>query len=182
MSYQEFHDFAGAWQAWLTCASIIIGGGWVYLRFIRQEEKFPHIESAAEIKLIGRQGGIWVAEIVAVLENKGKVPHRVATFTFDFNAIHASDVIQTSPQWRGQVDFSHKIAQGSFLPPDTAFFFIGPGVKARYSWIAKVPGEATMLNLHCTFQYMDRQQASHTMETSISLPSVTPESPQTGQN
>jgi hypothetical protein len=170
VSLAEFNDFASAIQAIVASASLIVGGYWVYARFVRQQERFAHIESDADIVVLGRQGGYWIVEIAALLQNKGKVQLEVKDLGFDLNAITDVDDIETDPRWGGQVHFPHNIAKGTFLPEKYSHFFIGPGISARYSWIASVPEAATFLSLHCFFLYADGRAAGHSMEKNVRLP------------
>jgi hypothetical protein len=78
------------------------------------------------------QGDFWIVEFAGVLENKGKVRHKIAKFDFDVNALFFDDPVETRDEWGGQVHFPHKIIEGSFLPKHFKYFFIDPGVKARY--------------------------------------------------
>lgn len=170
MTYEEFMNFAAALQSFATILSFIIGGIWVYTRYIRQRENTPNIESSAELNLIGEQAGWWIVELIATIENKGKVQHKMKEFRFDLNALCSDDQIDTSEKWGGQVNFPHLVAEGSLLPTQSDFFFIDPGIKAKYSYVARVPRDATFLIFHCWFKYYDDPNLSHTAEKSISVP------------
>ncbi|MFM9864153.1 MAG: hypothetical protein ACKVRO_11150 [Micropepsaceae bacterium] len=165
----DINDLASAAQAIVTTISILVGGTWIYGRFVREQEGLAHIESAADIVVLGKQAGYWIVEIAAILENKGKVQIWIENLGFDLNAIYATDPVDTSDLWGGQVNFPNSIAKGKFRPDRFRSFFIGPGVTARYSWVARVPESATYVGLHCTFDYRDREGASHSMEKNIRL-------------
>lgn len=169
MTFKEFSEFAGGIQSLASVIAIFIGGVWVYFKFIRQQENFSHVQSAAEIVPISKQGDSWIVELIAVLENKGKVTHQFEQFEFDLNGLSKEDAVRSAEQWGGQVDFCRNIAKGSFFPQRMQKFFIGPGVTARYSWIARVPVEMSVINLHCTFAYADRPSSRHTMEATVVL-------------
>ena len=171
-SPENLHHYADILQALITAASLIAAGSWAYFRFVLQAERYAHIQTAADLVVIARQGNSWIVEVAAVLENKGRVEHSMSNVEFDLNALHYGDPIETNEKWGGQVDFPRNIARGSFLPKGWRSFFIGPGLTARYSWIAKVPIEASVINVHCTFTYDDRVQSRHTMETTLSLAAV----------
>ncbi len=169
MTYQEFKDFASALQSFATIISFIIGGVWVYRRYIRQQENYPNIEFSADINFIGEQADWIIIELIGLIENKGKVQHKMKEFKFDLNAIFSGEQVDVKDEWGGQVHFPHLVAEGSFLPKTWDFFFIDPGIKGKYSYVARVPKQATFLILHCRFQYFDKRKFSHTAEKSISV-------------
>ena len=65
---------------------------------------------------------------------------------------------------------SHPYREGSFLPEQYKFFFIDPGVKAKYSYIARIPVTARFAILHCWFNYGDKRKLSHTAERTVVVP------------
>ena len=114
--YEELKNLAAAIQSIATAVSLVVGGFWVYRKYVRQLENLPHIESDAAINFIGEQNGFWIVEFEGIIENKGNVRHMIRKFDFDVNALFADDPIETSEEWGGQVHFPHKIIDGSFLP------------------------------------------------------------------
>jgi hypothetical protein len=167
---EDFNDLTGGLQSLVTAGALIIGAIWAYWKFVLQGERHAHIETSAEIEFVDFQDNSWIVELRAVLTNKGKVEHRLAQFGFDLAALFRDDPVETSTNWGGQVDFPHEIARGSFLPSSFKFFVVGPGVTARYSFVAKVPREANSLMLHCRFSYMDRATFGHSMERTAKVP------------
>jgi hypothetical protein len=170
MTIENWKDVGAAVQSFATVASLIIGGFWVYRRFSRQEESYPKIEFTADLNFVGRQAGWWIVEVIAVVENKGKVPHHMREFKFDLNALYSEDPVELSKKWGNQVDFIRPVAEGSFLPEKYENFFIDPGVRAKYSYVTRVPAEARFLILHCWFRYSDRKKAGHAAEKSVRVP------------
>ena len=94
----------------------------------------------------------------------------MSDFTFVLDAIYQTDQLVTSENWRGQVDFPHAIARGSFLPDTMKFFFIDPGVAAKYSYLTKLSRDTTFAILHCNFTYIDKRNYRHTAERTIKIP------------
>lgn len=170
--FSQFQSLAAGIASLATVIGLVVGAWWAYWKFIIQGEKLAHIESSAEIEFIGFQDDSWVAELRAVLTNKGKVEHRIAKFSFDLSALAKADKVTTSAKWGGQVDFPNPIAQGSFLPSTFRFFVVGPGVTARYSFLTRIPKKMSMVMLHCRFEYMDRPGFGHSMETTMAVPPV----------
>ena len=140
------------------------------IKILKTQENYPNLQFVADINLIGIQDGEWLIELVAIVENKGKVQHKMSDFTFVLDAIYRTDKLIASENWRGQVDFSHAIARGSFLPETMKFFFIDPGVAAKYSYITKLPQETTFAILHCNFTYIDKRNYRHTAERTVKVP------------
>jgi hypothetical protein len=169
MTTEDLKNIAAAAQSIGTIISFIVGAFWVYRKYIRQQENYPNIEFSADINCIGVQEDWWIVELIALIENKGKVQHKMEEFEFDLNALYANDPIEAEEKWGGQVDFPHEIARGSFLPAAFKFFFVDPGVKAKYSYIARVPKDVHFLILHCRFEYADRRKYGHTAEKTIEL-------------
>jgi len=170
MTFDEvLKNYASSFQSIITACSLIVGGCWVYFKYLRRQENYPNIEFTADINLIGKQGEWWIIELIAIIENKGKVQHKMNNFRFDLNAIFTEDQVEVSNEWDGQVDFPQQIAEGSFLPKRYQFFFIDPGVKAKYSYIVRAPVKATFLILHSWFSYADNRGYNHTAERTVSL-------------
>ena len=151
-------------QSVITALGVAVAGAWAYRRYVVQGEGHAHIETAAEIMFIGEQDGQWIAELRAVLTNKGKVEHRVANFGFDLAGLKKGAAVTRSDRWGGQVDFPERLAQGSFLPDGFGFFIIGPGVTATYSHVTSIPADIVFVILHCRFEYADRPGFAHSME------------------
>lgn len=170
MCIEDWANIASILQSIVTAGALVVGGIWTYLKFIRQQEKYPNIEFLADINLIGKQDDHWIAEIIATIENKGKAQHKMSNFEFDLNALFSNDKVELTEKWGNQVNFPHRIAEGSFIPPDLDFFFIDPGTKAKYSHITRVPNDVTFAILHCWFTYSDERSYSHTAEKTLKIP------------
>ncbi len=169
LNLSYYKNIADILKSIATVISFIVGGIWVYLRFIRQQEKYPNIDFTADINVVGQQGGFWIVELIAFIENKGKAQHKMEEFNFDLFSISSEEVIETNERWGGQVDFKTLIVKGSFLPERFNFFFVDPGTSAKYSFIAKVPSSASFLILHSNFKYSNRNNYGHTAERTIKL-------------
>ena len=135
-------------QSILTSILIFIGSGWVLYRFILQQERFPNINFTTDINIIRKQSDCWIVELIANVENKGKAQHKMSEFGFDLNAMYEQDEVQSKEEWGGQVDFSHRLILGSYLPKHQKYFFVDPGTTAKYSYITKVPLSTRFLMLH----------------------------------
>lgn len=169
-SYQKFQQFAGGLSSLVTAIAIIVGAIWGYVRFVLQEEKHPHINFTADINFICRQNGFWVVELISVIENKGKVPHKFSEFEFDLNALFSNDNVELNKDFGNQVFFPNEIAKGSWRPKSFDYFFVSPGATSKYSFVTLVPENAVAVILHSWFQYNDRKQSGHAAECTKRLP------------
>jgi hypothetical protein len=167
---EEMARISSIFQAIVTGLAIIVGGWWTYRKFLQQLEGYAHIETSAEIEVIGRHGSDWIVEVRAVLLNKGKVENKISRLEFDLVALHEDDPLTTNPElWNGQVCFPHEVARGTFLRSDLSFFSLGPGITAKYSHVTKVSANAKFLMLHCWFDYLDDRNLHHSMEKTIMI-------------
>ena len=165
MSYQEFEQLASGLSSLATMLAFIVGGLWAYKRFVRTREAWPKIEFSVDIALIKKQGGFWVVEAIACIENKGQVRHSIKEFTFDIRYMLASDPIETRDPFL--VFVPHKASEGSWLPPDWDETFIEPGLRTRYSCVAMIPEDATMAMIHGKFFYENKDW--HTSDKLIAI-------------
>ena len=88
---------------------------------------------------------------------------------FDLNALRLSDAIVSDQRWGGQINFPVEVCRGSFLPAHFRYFFVDPGTKAKYSFVAAVPENSAFLLLHCYFQYVSRGKTGHTAEKTLRI-------------
>lgn len=169
LTTEGFKDLAEGAGAIVAALAVLAGGAAAIYRFVLQRERFPHIQSSADIVFIGQQGGFWVVELVCLLTNKGLARHRMRNFTFDLSAIYEDDEMREAAEFGGQLLFPHRIKLGSFRPDYINEFFVDPSVQAKYSFVARVPVQARFLILHCSFEYVG-QNAVHSTERTAEVP------------
>jgi hypothetical protein len=163
-------DLAAIFQSIGTLAVAIFAGAWALWRFQLRQERFPHIETSADIQVIGEHGDNWIIELIAYMENKGTAQHRMTLFDFDLSSLEASDAVLDADRYGGQVLFPHTIKKGSFLREGADYYFIDPGIKSKYSYVTKASKSASFLIFHYWFNYDDREHRSHAAERTIKLP------------
>lgn len=156
-------------QSVLTSLGIIAAGLWAFYLYRRNRENHPHIEFTVDILFHSKIGDYWVIELLAYVENKGKVRHTLQDLKFDVFYITPQDTLKSSAKYGNQVEFPHKLLEESFLPARSKYFFIEPGVKAKYSYITKVPAKANMIIFHTWFKYNNKTE-SHTAEKTAKVP------------
>jgi hypothetical protein len=170
MTSQDFNDFFGGIESIITSISIAVVGIWTYRKFVLQQERYPNLVFVASVNFIGEHKNEWLVELVADVENKGKAQHKMKNFNFDLNAIFEENDLIESEKWGKQINFPNLLIKGSFLPDDVDFFFVDPGTTARYSFISKVPKEASFVILHSYFNYSDKRNYRHSAEFTAKVP------------
>jgi len=173
MTYEDYNHVAGAIQSVATTIALLIGGWWAYMRFWREREGHAHIEFTADIRFVEQRPNCWVVELISNVENKGRVQQRITKFEFDLYCLSVNDPVNTAEQYGGQVLFPHLVAKGSWRPDSMEYFFLEPGVSGKYSYIARVPANATSIILHSWFDYGDGRH-SHTAECTVACPRALP--------
>ena len=167
MNFEEFNHLAGGIESLATVLALGVGGYWTYLRFIKQREDYAFIEFTVDIYFIGKQDGKWIIELIAYLENKGKVQHKFSDLSFDLALLMHGDPVEPTEKYSGQAFFVHEGIRRLWIPAGS--YFIEPGIKAKYSYVAQIPEQATYVMLHGHFSYKD-QPSRHTAERTIACP------------
>ena len=169
MTLENFNHLAGSIESLATVVALIVGGYWTYSRFIKQRENFAFIEFTVDLNFIGKQGEWWIVELIAYLENKGKVQHRFQDLSFDLEALFVNDPVDVEARFGGQAFFPHPLSRGPWIPEGQ--YFIEPGLRAKYSYVARVPDRASFLILHGRFTYLN-QPAWHSAERTAQVPTT----------
>ena len=176
MGQNEFGELASAWESIATIIALIAAAGWAILHFTQRREGHPYVEFTAEIRFVRKHDQWWIVELIAWVENKGKVQHLIDNFAFDLHALFVDDEVEQSAELNGQVYFPHQIAGSPFMPTGFGQTFVDPGVKAHYSHVTCVPESATTLIMHAWFDYGRRWYQSkkrrtfHAAEATVRVP------------
>src|SRR5262249_49419626 len=101
----QLKDFAAAFQSFATVVGAVVAAYWAYYRFGLGQERYPHIETAADIQFIGMHKNFWIVELVAYVENKGRAQHKMAELNFELSSINKKDSLEDAEQFGGQVLF-----------------------------------------------------------------------------
>jgi hypothetical protein len=168
---QWWKDFASIAQSFGTVAIAAAGGWWAYWKFGISQNRYPHIETSADIQFIGVHGDYWIIELLAYIENKGTAQHRMKKFDFELSSLNRDDQLKDSKKFGGQVYFPNLIKKGSFLA-NYEYFVVDAGVKAKYSYITRAPTTSGFLILHVHFEYSDQRKFSHAAERTVVVPSA----------
>lgn len=139
-----------------TAIALAVGGYWAYHRFIRFREAATKIDVNVDLTFVHNHREHWIVEGVALLENKGNVRLNFREFTFEIRYALPSDdlgrktVEEGSIEGSGTIELPHVAAQGSWLE---GFFdwYLEPGERSRFSFLASVPSDSTMVWLKSEF-------------------------------
>lgn len=169
MTTDEWKEMLEIIESIMTILGIAGAGFWGYFLYKRQREDRPHIEFSADIVLHKKSGDWWIAELLAYVENKGKVQHILYNLEFDLATLNSEDEVNISGKYGNQVEFPNLVSKGSFLPSRFNYFFIEPGVKAKYSYLTRIPANAALAIMHIWFKYADGKH-SHSAEITKVIP------------
>lgn len=156
-------------QTLLAALVACAGGIWALNAHFRRREHDPRIQFRVHVKLIGHHKGHWVAEMLAVVENRGQVPHRMTGLTVDLKGLPAtSDYAAPATQtdgagklvcavpFAGQLPFPRKLVPSeggsiSLLPTGKdSRVMVYPGTSMRYMYVTSVPDDMRFLLIHGT--------------------------------
>ncbi len=155
----------------VTTLAVIIGGLWALRRYVFQKEGFPRVEFFVDADFVGIHQDEWVIEILGLLKNQGSVPHRIKGLRFSVRTILDSDPIQDAEKTRWQLDFPHKIKEGSWTPTDTKSpMVIMPGISLRYSYQYHIPISARFLLIQGTLNYDEHGNLEHRADKVLKVP------------
>jgi hypothetical protein len=166
---EKVEIWANIIESAFTVIAIIGAGFWAVYIFKRQREDKPHVEFSADIVFLSKIKNYWIVELVAYLENKGKVQHKMYNLDFDLSSIENYDGISYKTNFGGQLFFPHELKKGSFLKEGTEYFFIEPGVKSKYSHVTTIPVDSNAVIFHTWFKYPDGKHG-HTAEATKKVP------------
>jgi hypothetical protein len=167
MCWSQLKTIFEVLQSVATIIGIAIGGAWVWFLYKRQGDDRPRIEMSSDIIFHKKIGDWWIVELVVYVENKGKVQHKMRDFNFDLHSINTGDTVDIVQQFGDQAYFPNTIAKGSFLNKNMKYFFLEPGVKGKYSYVARVPALAEAIILHAWFNYDSDDKVHGTEKTAV---------------
>lgn len=141
----------------------------------RRQEQREHarkLEFEVDVRFVGLQHEEWIVELVAAINNKGLVQHRITKFTFDLRCLMVDDpVTEGGEEINGQVFIPNAVKGGSWLPEYFGGTFVEPGLTATYRHITQLSASASFALLHGQFQYSDgRDDYEHTADKFVKVP------------
>lgn len=150
MNAQEWKDVAEAVESIVTALALLVGGGWALARFWREREGAPRIQFDTSARFWGKKSDAWMVEVIATLENRGRIRQKIEKFTFSLTYLTDGDLSAD----RVEAPFPNACGGGSWIPRDWLYTFIEPGVMQSYRIIAAVPASARYLHIASRFDYV----------------------------
>ncbi len=137
-----------------------VGGGiWALWRFVLNREAATKVDLDVDLSFVRKQGPNWIVEGVALVKNPGTVRLDFKAFTYALYYAVASDHIVKGASEKGTTEENTRAADA--LPPvfegerswldAESHTFLEPGERSRYSFIAPLPVETTLVVLSCNF-------------------------------
>ena len=166
MPLTDFKELAAGISSCATALAVLLGSGWVFVRFVLTREAHPKIEFNVDVNFVHLQGDFWIVEAVAHIHNKGLVRHNITKFTFSIRYLTGADPV--APDQGFLVCLPHSAAKGSWLPGGWGDSFVEPGIHTRYSAPARIPKEATTILIHGKFHYENDEW--HTADKLLAVP------------
>lgn len=156
------------YQTLLAAIVACMGGFWALNTHLRRREHDARIQFRVTVRLVGHHDRHWVAEILAVVENRGQVPHRMNGLSVNLKGIRGHDnfhptatrtdgngrLLEPVPVFAGQLHFPVRLVptEGemiSMLPPSPdSRVHVYPGTSMRYMYVTSVPEDLRFLIVH----------------------------------
>jgi len=174
---EHYKILAETIESILKSIAIIVGGFWVYLKFVRNRENHSKIQFDIDLKVLGRQDSKILIEVSGTFINKGLVRHRVSDLTFDILILqNNAAVVQGDKRINYQVLFQkynpktdgEENTPVTWIPEDWYESFIDSNVEQKYSYLSSVPSDVTFISIFSKFKYRnsDFQTSQRTFNVS----------------
>ena len=149
---------------------LVLGAFWGYFKWRKRREHAPRLEFTVDVNFVGLHKGQWLVEVLALVDNKGLVQHRIREFSFDLRTLDVNDPIEEGEkEINYQTRIPRKVKEAAWIPRDWESTFIEPGLKTRYSYVVAVPRTAKFVLVHGKFDY-GRKGLFHTSDKLVAVP------------
>ena len=155
MNHEAFKNIAAGIQSIFTSAALIGGGIWALWRFVLTRESATKVDLDVDLSFVFKQGTNWMVEGVALVKNPGSVRLDFKAFTYELHYAVASDKFErpsteeiVAEDTTLQADSLRTLFKHSWLE-DCDYIYLEPGERSRYSFLACLPADTTMVLLLC---------------------------------
>lgn len=152
------------YQTLIAAVVAVVGGAWALRRHYARREHDPRIQFRVGVRFIGHHQGHWIVELLALVQNRGEVPHRMSGLGVELRGFRDGDPVARGPEAiRGQLPFTHLLVHddGELLSmmPDRkdARVVIYPGTSMRYMYVTSVEDSMRFLLIHGRLTREDAQ-------------------------
>ena len=171
----EIKEWIGFGKDLITSLGVLVGGGWALWRFVLRRERHPKIQFDLEVRLISRAHDHLIVEVIAIVQNKGLVRHLLRDFRFDLLYLpDGAPVCEGTEVINHQALFRPVFKRRYWISPDWVFSFIDAGVTQNYTYLARVPQDASVLVVFAKFKYPDSESDFHTAQRAFNVATMTP--------
>jgi hypothetical protein len=153
---------------------MVVGGLWALWRFGLPREAAPKLDLDANLSFVHQQGTNWVAEGVALMKNPGRVRLNFKAFTYELRYALSCDIFEWKASQGGvaqentfQYESLRPSVKGSWLKRWDCMY-LEPGECSRYSFIACLPPETTVVGLRC--EVTDKKGKVETVDKLFAIP------------
>lgn len=176
MDIENFHDLTEIIVNVLTIFAGILGGFWVYAKYIIEKGFLPASQLDIECNRLGSIKDHMILDVGIHIKNVGSSTLIAKNIVIDLRYIRDADEqleFTHKPLAPGRLMFPHSLKDDvatlsqqqsdpikkpsprglTVVPWDT---FVQPGVDQRYSFITKVPSDAKCALIYTAFEYAQR--------------------------
>lgn len=161
----DFQHAASVAKDVITAIAVSGTGLWALWNFVIHREAFAKIQFTVELNVLGSLDDRLLVEVVALLENKGAVRHKISNITFNLLYLPESARVLEGKAFNGQVQFQKAGAdQRPWVSSEYEYTFVDPKVTQRYSYTASLPQDAAFAIVHARFSYSDKESDFHSAQ------------------
>lgn len=166
----------GAIQAWLNVGTsvlallaILVGALWAYTKFILERGYLPPVEFTVDSKVLGKQSGRYIVEILLHLKNIGTstliAQNIEARIRYIEGAEEVNLLADVADAKFGHMNFPHTLSRAigenrasgrSTIPIVPHNTFVQPKVDQVYTLVTALPQSATYMLVWAQFRYEPR--------------------------
>ena len=152
MDLKQFKELSETIEAFSKCIALLIGGFWVYRKYIKTRENCPKIQFDVDLNYLGQQDNKILIEIIARMENKGLVRHWINDLTFNIFILETNDKVEFGREKinyqlafkKHYPDADRANSRIVVIPPNFGDSFVDPGVCQQYTYLSAIPKDNNM--------------------------------------
>ncbi len=158
----ELFGFMKSHAPMVTFTVAVLASAGAVFTYVVRREHHPRLQFRVHVEFVGRQDDAWVVEYLAIVKNRGNVPHIMTGLTFDVRGLRNDEPLGRGPpevakRIRGQLFFQDQLVphdptrrQESLLPADGPGINVTlyPGTSLRYAYVDRVPVSYGFILIH----------------------------------
>ena len=151
---QQLSGIAALTASLVTIVAIVIGGLWALSRFTREREAIPRLQLEVNVRIISQTSQMLVLELIAFVENKGRVRHKFTRLTYNlaYACFGDGDEAELRDGFVHPIPGAWQRVIESWLP-ENWYGFVEPGVRSKYSHMIGIAANASLIHLSGQFSY-----------------------------